>query len=743
MCCSRKFRALIGAFLVAALAFAPLINVAPIAFAEGDVEAETQDVGPLEANDTESEPQADEPVTYGGEQLSDWTYTDNGDNSITLTAYNATATDIIIPGDFGDGKTVKINSFDMLKDKGMTSLQVKASDTGNKVVYDGTSMTGAFVSNKTLINADLRGLDTSKVNALNSLFSSCSNLVSANLEGLNTSNVTTFGQGFYDCSNLENINLDGFNTSNVTYFRGLFFACSSLEKLDITNLDTSNASDIQGMFSDCSSLANLDLTNFDTSNVANFSKMFSGCSSLTDLDVRSFNTSNATTMESMFLGCKSLVNLDLSGFDTSNVKGMANMFSSCNSLINLDLSNFDTSSVATMSAMFSGCNSLMDLDLSSLNTEKVTDMASLFRRCSSLTKLDISSFTTANVTNMVAMFYGCSALESLDLSIFDTSIVTQMNHMFYGCSSLKELDLSNFNTSNAYNMSAMFARCTSLEKLNVSSFNTEKVTDFTYMFMRLESLYYLDISSFVVNSDENNLAHMFLYAVTEYGTQVTDERKAMAIITNDEKLKRLDASGMPDYGYGLIPYHSTISIDEEGAVIPFAKISNNSKGIETYADGNESGILKTIKADKIFYDSVAEFQEAQKAFTLTKVQVLADIAEPTKAGFTFNGWFTDAAATTPLGDTLTLAGTGDNITLYAGWTAIEPAPGPETGDVDNPGSDVSADEVDSAEQATDEASVSTATPVTGDNVAIVAGIALSMLILVLSTVVFARKRRQQ
>ena len=508
MFCSRKFRALIGAFLVAMLAFAPFINVAPTAFAEGDVETETQDVEALEANDTESEAQAEESVTYGGEQLSDWTYTENGDNSITLTAYNATATDIIIPGDFGDGKTVKINSFDMLKDKGITSLKVEAVD-GTKVLYDNTSMANAFDGNQTVTRIVLNGLDTSKV----------------------------------------------------------------------------------------------------------------------------------TTMYRLFRDCTNLTEVDLSILDTSSCDSFASMFEETN-IERIDLSNLDTTSLTATTYMFFNCDNLKSVILGS---------------DSNIWKL----------TNMAWMFYGCTSLENLDLSHFDTRECVNMNKAF-----------------------------------------------------RNLNLQYLDLSSFTVK-DNAQLDTMF-------DLESNANELPTAIISADPKLKALEQDGK--LGNGRIPHQATITFNEDE--------------VSALANDDNSNI-KTIKADKIFYDSVAEFQEAQKAFTLTKDQVLAGIAGPTKAGFTFNGWFTDAAATTPLGDTLTLAGTGDNITLYAGWTAIEPAPSPEIGDVDNPGSGVSPDEVESAEQATDEDSLSTATPVTGDNVAVVAATALSMLILGLSTVVFVRKRRQQ
>lgn len=505
----RKFRVLIGAFLVAVLAFTPLINAAPIAFAEGDTVAETQDVGAQEVNDAEAEPQADGSVTYGGEDLSDWTYTDNSDNSITLTAYNATATDIIIPGDFGDGKTVKINSFDILKDKGMTSLQVKASEAGIKVVYDGTNMTSAFEGNGTLKSVNLNGLDTSAVTVMRNLFKDCTNLIQENINEL------------------------------------------------------------------------------DTSSCEQFASMFEGCELLT----------------------------------------------------NIDLSNLDVSKLGYTTYMFYNCSNLKTVSLGS----------------------DSNIWKPLNIA---WMFYGCENLENLDLSHFDTSLCTNMSSLF-----------------------------------------------------RNLKLKYLDLSNFRIN-DSCDFSNTFNVATTITGTVL--EEIPTAIIATDPKLKALEVDGK--VGNGRIPYTASVSFYDDD--------------IATQA--NDGSSSQEFSAGKIFFDSVDEFKEATK-ITLTDITKVKE--NPTKQGYTFKGWYTDASTTTPFTE-YQMTG-NDNVVLYAGWTAIEPYPGPETGDVDNPSSDINGDLDSITDQVADEASVSTATPVTGDNVAVVAGIALATLILALSTVVFARKRRQQ
>ena len=70
---------------------------------------------------------------------------------------------------------------------------------------------------------------------------------------------------------------------------------------------------MSNMFYGCSSLASLDLSSFDTSSAASMSFMFSGCSSLASLDLSSFDTSKATGMSNMFYGCSSLRSVALGG----------------------------------------------------------------------------------------------------------------------------------------------------------------------------------------------------------------------------------------------------------------------------------------------------------------------------------------------------------------------------------------------------------------------------------------------
>ncbi len=175
-----------------------------------------------------------------------------------------------------------------------------------------------------------------------------------------------------------------------------------------------------------------------------------------------------------FMGLENVQYIEFENVDTSQVTDMSQMFNFCKSLTSLDLSNFDTSAVRDMSEMFDTCIGLTSLDLSNFDTSRVTDMRAMFYNCSGLTSLNVSNFDTSQVTNMRAMFGSCDSLTSLDVSSFDTSQVTTMEYMFDGCSGLTSLDLSNFDTSRANLITGMISYCSSLESLDLSGLDMSR-----------------------------------------------------------------------------------------------------------------------------------------------------------------------------------------------------------------------------------------------------------------------------
>lgn len=159
---------------------------------------------------------------------------------------------------------------------------------------------------------------------------------------------------FCDCKALISADLGNLDTSRATGMDCLFEGCSLLERVSLSNIDTSNVTSMVAVFSNCFSLKSLDLSSFDTSNVTSMRGMFNGCRAIESLDLSAFDTSSVTDMNLMFFSCYRLLDLDVSSFDTSNVRDMEDMFFDCRSLMSLDLSSFDTSSTTAMRSMFGG-----------------------------------------------------------------------------------------------------------------------------------------------------------------------------------------------------------------------------------------------------------------------------------------------------------------------------------------------------------------------------------------------------
>ena len=213
-----------------------------------------------------------------------------------------------------------------------------------------------------------------------------SSLVSADLRGFNTSRVTNMSRMFYDCDRLKTVNLSNFNTSNVTDMSYMFFECELLASLDLSSFNTEKVTDMTYMFSSCNKLESIDLSGFNTDNVTSMGYMFA-YGGLKSIDLSNFNTSSVTTFECMFANCDSLTTLDLSGFNTSSVTSFDRMFQSCDSLKTLNLSGFDVSQAIFLSSMFADCGKLTTIYVESgadWSGNTLCSSACMFENCDSL-----------------------------------------------------------------------------------------------------------------------------------------------------------------------------------------------------------------------------------------------------------------------------------------------------------------------------------------------------------------------
>ena len=208
--------------------------------------------------------------------------------------------------------------------------------TAEKVYFHPTT-THAFKDAGEILEVDLTGTDTSKVENFAHWFDKDRKLVRI-IGKLNTSGLKLEYNNSYNYLNIDD--------------------------------DTSSDKGLSFLFNDCNALQEVDLTEIDTTNSSDLKRMFGGCRSLTEIDVSRFNTINARSMHWMFRNANSVTSLDLSSFDTTNVLNFYGMFvdTSGNSTHMTEITlgeNFNTSNARDFRRMFQGLTKLTTINAKS------------------------------------------------------------------------------------------------------------------------------------------------------------------------------------------------------------------------------------------------------------------------------------------------------------------------------------------------------------------------------------------
>ena len=100
----------------------------------------------------------------------------------------------------------------------------------------------------------------------------------------NCPSVTSFQNLFSNATNMKTLTFaKGMDTSKIQSMNGMFSNCTSLGSLDLSSFNTSNCKDFSSIFDSCSSLVSLDLSNFDISKAASYDFMFYDCNKLTHI----------------------------------------------------------------------------------------------------------------------------------------------------------------------------------------------------------------------------------------------------------------------------------------------------------------------------------------------------------------------------------------------------------------------------------------------------------------------------
>ena len=260
----------------------------------------------------------------------------------------------------------------------------------------------------------------------------------------NWSNAAPTSITFNNKENIKTITkLKGLDTSNVTDMNSMFNGCSSLTTLDLSSLNTSKVTTMQEMFSGCTSLTSLNLSDLNMKKLQYVAHMFYDCSSLTDVFISQEVTLNRLT-NNLSKGDISYIpktaTIHYNGVDYKwnnkwtiseiNVhvlygeavdESKALPTITLNDKVNtpnlytpFNIFHLETwSNASPTSIIINNKSNIKSLSKMQLDTSNITDMSNLFNGCSSLTTLDLSKWNISNVTNMQNMFLGCSSLKDV------------------------------------------------------------------------------------------------------------------------------------------------------------------------------------------------------------------------------------------------------------------------------------------------------------------------------------------
>jgi len=475
-------------------------------------------------------------------------------------------------------------------------------------------------------------------------FEYCSELTSLDIPD----GVTSIGaSAFYECGSLSSLNIPDGVTSIGAY---TFYGCESLTSLDIPDGVTSIGA---AAFYGCRSLTSLDIPD----GVASISEhTFRGCSSLTSLDIPNGVTSIGA---SAFLNCSSLTSVNIPNEVTSIGESA---FSGCSSLTSLDIPNGVTS---IGESTFWQCVNLISVNIS---TEITSIGKSAFWGCSNLSTVNIPSGVTSIgdfafdgcekltavtlpeglVTVGQYAFYGCCSIVSITVP---QSVTTIGDHAF-GCFNLQSIKILNPNTS-IYDSEATITSGAVIIGYDASTAN---------MYANSYNRTFIDINhahTGVMQYDENShwKECTICYEIVDCNTHVYEnpcdqdcEQCEYVRVTEHDYSDWLNENGY--HWYICTKCNETFSYE-----------------LHSYDDNSDAFCNKCDYERTIFVVSYnangGENAPLTSYIPLGSAATLSSDA-PTKEGFVFVGWATDANGTVEYkaGETINLT---ESITLYAVW----------------------------------------------------------------------------
>ena len=416
-----------------------------VAEAPGQVTLTYDEGGALETSITITigESSEEEPYDY----LSDFEYSVDINKRVTITGYNGTRSNLIIPREI---KGYSVTSIDNDAFRGCTSLT--SITIPNSVTSIGFSaFFGCSNLSKIVIPDSVTDIgydafdDTSWYNnqpngviyAGQVVYKYKGEMPENTAIILNEGTKIINGYVFRDCMNLTSITIPNSVTEiGISAFEN----CTNLEYMTMPNSVTSIGS---SAFYGCSSLTSINIPGGVT---RIWSDAFEGCSSLTSINI----SDGVTEIDSdAFKGCSSLTSITIPDSVTSIGY---DAFRCCSSLKNINIPNSVTS---IGDSAFYGCSSLTSINI----PDGVTSIGNwTFEDCSSLTSITIPD----SVTSIgFRAFEGCSSLTSITIPDSVTSIDKDA---FRGCTSLTSITIPNSVTSIG---DGAFRCCSSLTSINI------------------------------------------------------------------------------------------------------------------------------------------------------------------------------------------------------------------------------------------------------------------------------------
>ena len=604
--------------------------------------------------------------------------------------------------------------------------------SGARYMFSGTF---AGCSGLTSLPSDLFGEITSGAEHMfNGTFSGCTGLtsLSSDLFSKITSGATgMFNSTFRGCTGLTSLPTGlFFSNSNATSISGTtgmfvstFQGCTGLTSLP-TGLFFPNVTSVSGAismfqstFQGCTGLTSLPnglfFPNATSVSVEGgmFYSTFSGCTGLTSLPSDLF--SKITTVSgadrmfySTFSGCTGLTSLPAGLFlpDATSVSGISGTFirtfQDCTGLTSLPTGLFLPNATTVsgnadslFASTFSGCTGLTSLPTGLFfpNATSVSGgsrmFESTFSGCSRLTSLppDLFSKITSGVTYMFyRTFSGCSGLTSLPTGLFLPNVTTvsgagyMFQSTFQGCTGLTSLPTGLFlpnatSISGAIEMfSDTFSGCIGLTSLPTGLFfpNATSVSGAESMFL------YTFNSCTGLTSLPSDLF-----------SRITSGAKTMFYFTFRNCTNLGCETAGCSTGTGYIPKTLFAGITPRGSNVTntMSYTFQNTKLVTECPPGTVQYITEweggTTWNDKVSCESVISHNITYELNGGTNYNNAPDSyfeggdvtinGIPTKSGYTFAGWCTDAELQNcAMSQTISAYATSDK-TFYAKWTQCQ------------------------------------------------------------------------